>query len=142
MAQRLLLLGVVKRDLRKMLGAAGGGVAASLADVATLAVLVKCTPLSIPLSAFLAAAVGAVVCFVFNKYIAFREKTPVTLEQVLRFGFVAFVTGVLTAGAMKVVAVDLHVPLIAAKAICAMSIFIIWTFPAQRRFVFKEPAHV
>jgi putative flippase GtrA len=141
-AQGLLISGVVKRNPREVLGAAFGGIAASVVDVVVLVVLVKLTPVSIPLSAFLAACAGAVVCFVFNKYIAFREKTPVTIEQIVRFGFVAFITGVLTAGAMKVVAVDLHVPVIAAKAICAMAIFVVWTFPAQRRFVFKEPAHV
>ena len=123
-----------------MLAAGLGGAAGSIFDVVTLLLLVKHTPASIPLSAFLAAGVGAVVCFLFNKFIAFREKTPVTFEQVARFGFVAVVTGIFTAGAMKIVAVDLHVPVIAAKAICAALVFLVWTFPAQRRFVFKPVA--
>ena len=117
-----------------------GGIAATLADVFTLKLLVKHAVASIPVSAFIAASVGAIVCFFFNKHLAFRDKNPVTFEQVARFGFVAFVTGVLTAGAMKIVAVDLQVPLLLAKAICAATIFVAWTFPAQRRLVFKPVA--
>ena len=123
-----------------MLAAGLGGAAGSVFDVVTLVLLVKLTPASIPLSAFLAAGVGAVVCFLLNKYIAFRDGTPVTFEQVARFGLVAVATGILTAGAMKIVAVDLHVPVVLAKGICAAAVFLAWTFPAQRRFVFKKPA--
>ena len=114
----------------------------SVFDVVTLLVLVQLTPTSIPLAAFLAAGVGAVVCFLMNKYIAFRDGTPVTVEQVLRFGLVAVATGMLTAGGMKIVAVDLHVPVLLAKALCAAGVFLVWTFPAQKRFVFKKPALV
>ncbi|MBA3502327.1 MAG: GtrA family protein [Myxococcota bacterium] len=120
-----------------MLAAGFGGVVGSVFDVVTLLLLVKLTPTSIPLSAFLAAGVGAVVCFLMNKYIAFRDGTPVTFEQVVRFGLVAVATGILTAGGMKIVAVDLHVPVLIAKALCAALVFMAWTFPAQRRFVFK-----
>ena len=120
-----------------MLAAGLGGAVGSVFDVVTLLLLVKLTPASIPLSAFLAAGVGAVVCFVMNKFIAFRDGTPVTVELVVRFGLVAVATGLLTAGAMKIVAVDLHVPVVIAKAICAALVFVAWTFPAQRRFVFK-----
>jgi putative flippase GtrA len=125
---------------RQMLAAGLGGVVGSVFDVVTLLLLVKLTSTSIPVSAFLAAGVGAVVCFVMNKYIAFRDGQPVTFEQVGRFALVAVATGFLTAGAMQVVAVDLHVPVILAKAICAAAVFVAWTFPAQRRFVFK-PVH-
>jgi putative flippase GtrA len=103
--------------------------------------LVNYSAASVPLAAFLAAGVGAVVCFVMNKYVAFRDGTPVTVEQIIRFGLVALATGLLTAGAMKFVAVDLHVPVVIAKAICAAAVFVAWTFPAQRRFVFK-PASI
>lgn len=120
-----------------MLAAGLGGAVGSLFDVVTLVLLVRYTPTSIPLSAFLAASVGAVVCFLMNKYIAFRDGSPVTAEQVVRFGLVAVATGILTAGAMKIVAVDFHVPIVIAKAICAAAVFCTWTFPAQRRFVFK-----
>ena len=139
MAQGLLVPGLV-RNPREMLAAGLGGAVGSVFDVVTLVLLVKLSPASIPLSAFLAAGVGAVVCFLMNKYIAFRDGTPVTIEQVVRFGLVAVATGILTAGGMKIVAVDLHVPVILAKGICAAAVFLAWTFPAQKRFVFKKPA--
>ena len=120
-----------------MLAAGLGGAVGSAFDVVTLLLLVKLTPTSIPVAAFLAAGVGAVVCFVMNKYLAFRDGKPVTVEQLVRFGLVAVATGILTAGAMKIVAVDLHVPVLIAKALCAAAVFVAWTFPAQRRFVFK-----
>ena len=136
MAHGVLIPRLVTKP-RQMLAAGLGGVVGSVFDVVTLLLLVKLTPASIPLSAFLAAGVGAVVCFLMNKYIAFRDGTRVTFEQVARFALVAVATGLLTAGAMKIVAVDMHVPVVLAKAICAALVFIAWTFPAQRRFVFK-----
>lgn len=123
-----------------MLAAGLGGIVGSVFDVATLVLLVRADVTSIPVSAFIASAVGAVVCFLMNKFIAFRDGRPVTFEQVARFALVALATGILTAGAMKIVAVDLHVPVVIAKAICAAAVFLAWTFPAQRRFVFK-PVH-
>jgi putative flippase GtrA len=138
-APKLLVSGFVKKT-REMIAAGLGGAAGTVFDVVTLFLLVRLSPVSIPMSAFLAAGVGAVACFVFNKYVAFKDKTPVTFEQVARFGFVALVTGIITAGTMKVVAVDLHVPVLLAKGICAAAVFFAWTFPAQRRFVFKKPA--
>jgi hypothetical protein len=38
---------------------------------------------------------------------------------------------------MELVAVKLGMNLIAAKAICSALIFVAWTYPAQRRLVFK-----
>jgi putative flippase GtrA len=139
MAQRLLISRVVKNP-REMLVAGVGGIAATVSDAVALLLLVKVAHASIPLSAFLAASVGAVVCFVWNKYIAFRDGTPISFEQLVRFGGVALTTAILTAGGMKLVAVEWHVPVLLAKALCAAAIFIAWTFPAQRRFVFKKPA--
>jgi putative flippase GtrA len=136
-AHRVLFSAPVKQS-RELLAAGLGGVVASMVDVVTLVILVRHTSASIPLAAFLAAGAGAVVCFVLNKFVAFRDRSPVTVEQVLRFGLVSLATGLLTAGAMKVVAVDLQVPVVAAKAICAAAVFVVWTFPAQRRFVFKR----
>ena len=139
MAQQLLIPGFVKNP-REIAAAGLGGIAGTVFDVVTLTVLVKLSVASAPVSAFLAAGVGAVVCFVWNKFIAFRDGTAVTLEQVVRFGIVAVTTGLLTAGAVKLLYVDHGVPLLLSKAIAAAAIFAVWTFPAQKYFVFKRPA--
>lgn len=122
-------------QLRQMCAAGVGGAAATAVDVGTLVLLVEHgTP--IPLAAFVAAAAGAVVCFTLNKYIAFRDRTPVTWQQVGRFGFVAVATALLMALAMEVFAVKLRVPYLVAKVICSALVFLAWTYPAQRRLVF------
>jgi putative flippase GtrA len=122
-------------QLRQMCAAGVGGAAATAVDVGTLVLLVKHgTP--IPVAAFVAAAAGAVVCFTLNKYIAFRDQTPVTWQQLGRFGFVAVATALLMALAMEVFAVKLRIPYLVAKVICSAIVFLAWTYPAQRRLVF------
>jgi putative flippase GtrA len=125
------------KNPRVLLTAGVGGVVATLLDVSLLAILVK-HGVAIGVAAFFAAAAGAVMNFVLNKYIAFRDRSPVTLQQLSRFGAVAVATAMLMAVAMHVVAVKLGVHFLLAKAICAAIVFAIWTFPAQRRLVFAR----
>jgi len=115
------------------------GVLGTGADVLTLMGLVA-VGVSIPVAAFLGAAMGAVVCFVLNKYVAFKDRSPINLEQLARFGFVAVTTAFLLAVMMKLVAVELGVPVLPAKLVCAAIVFFAWTFPAQRRLVFSKTA--
>jgi putative flippase GtrA len=122
-------------QLRQMCAAGAGGVAATAVDVGTLVLLVEHgTPVA-P-AAFVAASAGAVVCFTLNKFIAFRDRTPVTWQQVGRFGIVAVATALLMALAMELFAVKLGVPYLLAKVICSALVFLAWTYPAQRRLVF------
>ena len=125
-------------QLREMFTAGLGGVAATAADVSLLVLLVKHgTP--VPLAAFISAAAGAAVGFTMNKYIAFRDRSRISWKQVARFGGVAVLTACFMALAMQLIAVDLHVRVIVAKAICSAVVFVAWTYPAQRRFVFRRP---
>ncbi|MEO8703059.1 MAG: GtrA family protein [Kofleriaceae bacterium] len=119
-----------------MLAAGFGGVVGTAADVAMLVLLVQVVGMAIPVAAFVAATVGAVVCYLMGKYVAFRDGTPVTLAQLARFGIVAVGSALLMALLMKLIAVDLHVPYLIAKLLCGATIFIAWTYPAQRRLVF------
>jgi putative flippase GtrA len=126
-------------QLRQMFSAGLGGVAATAVDVSMLVLLVRHgTPVAV--SAFVGAACGAAVCFAMNKYIAFRDRSPVTLQQLGRFGAVAVATALLMAALMQLVAVKLGVPVLAAKVICSALVFVAWTYPAQRRLVFKPRA--
>jgi putative flippase GtrA len=121
---------------RQMATAGLGGVAATTVDVVTLLALVKHgTPIAV--AAFVAAACGAGVAFTINKYVAFRDRSPVSLSQLGRFGFVAVATALLMAACMQVVAVKLGAPVLVAKVICSAIVFVAWTYPAQRRLVFK-----
>ena len=134
MAQRLLLPPDMKNP-RELVHAGIGGAIGTALDVTVLVLMVH-AGVAIPAAAFVGASIGAVACFVLNKHVAFRDRTPVTAHQLARFGIVAVATAVLMAFAMKLVAVKLGVPVLPAKLLCAATIFILWTYPAQRRLVF------
>jgi putative flippase GtrA len=70
-----------------------------------------------------------------------RDHSRITPRQLARFGFVTVATAILMAGAMQLVAVELGVPYLIAKLICAAVVFAVWTYPAQRRLVFRRAAH-
>lgn len=122
---------------RQLLTAGFGGVVATLLDISALVLMVE-SGVSVPVAAFFAAGAGAAMNFVMNKYIAFRDRSPITLHQLGRFGAVAVATAMLMAVAMKVVAVELGVQYMLAKLICAVIVFVAWTYPAQRTLVFTR----
>jgi putative flippase GtrA len=131
----LLFVGVVQHRERITAGI-GGGIATAV-DVTTLVLLVHAGVAVAP-AAFLGSAVGAVACFVWNKHVAFRDRSRITWRQLVRFGVVAVATALLMAFAMHVVAVKLGVPVVPAKLACSAAVFLAWTFPAQRRLVFAH----
>lgn len=134
-----MLIPRLVKNPRELLAAGLGGVVATGVDVGVLILLVE-RHVSIPVAAFLAAMAGAGTNFVMNKYVAFRDSSPITVQQLTRFGVVAVTTAMLMAFAMKVVAVHLGVPYVIAKILCAAIIFAAWTYPAQRRLVFSRPS--
>ena len=132
---------VLVKNHRELLTAGIAGIAGTGIDVAVLVLLVA-RHVSIPLATFVAALAGAGTSFVLNKYVAFRDRSPLRLSQVLRFDLVAIVAALLVAGCMKLVACTLGVPVVTAKLGCAALVFAIWTYPAQRRLVFARGAQV
>jgi len=120
---------------KRVLAAGLGGIAGSVLDIAVLVACVE-SGMWVPLAAFLGAFAGAGACFLANKYWAFRDPRPLSLRQVGSFGLVAVGTALLMALAMAVVCVSLGVPYLLAKGICAVVVFLVWSYPAQRRFVF------
>jgi putative flippase GtrA len=128
------------KNLRQLAAAGMGGAVGSVLDVATLVLLVE-HGTRVPVAAFCGAAAGAVVNFALNKYIAFRDRSRISGRQLARFGLVAVATATLMALAMQLVAVKLGVPYLLAKLLCAAVVFAVWTYPAQRRLVFRRAAH-
>ncbi|MDB4955468.1 MAG: hypothetical protein JWO36_3037 [Myxococcales bacterium] len=119
-----------------MMAAGLGGALGTVFDVSTLVLLVE-RGAPVALAAFFAATVGAVVCFLMNKHIAFHDPRPITWQQLGRFGSVAVATALLMAGAMQLFAVHLGIQYVVAKVLCSALIFLVWTYPAQRRLVFR-----
>jgi putative flippase GtrA len=128
-------------ELRRFATAGFNGAVSTLVDVGTL-VLLAHVGMAVALAAFAGCVTGAVANFTLNKYVTFRDRSPITASQLARFTLVAVATGLLTAGGMELVAVQLGAPLVIAKAICAAVVFAVWTYPAQRRLVFGAPSFV
>ena len=125
-------------QLREMLAAGFGGVAATATDVSLLVLQVKHMHEPVALATFISAAAGAAVGFTLNKYIAFRDRSPITASQLGRFALVAVATALLLAFAMQIIAVKLGAPLLLAKLVCSALVFVAWTYPMQRRVVFRR----
>ena len=124
---------------RELLTAGIAGTLGTGLDLVLLVLLVG-HHVPIPLATFMAALAGAATNFTINKYIAFRDRSPISLAQVARFHFVALVAALLMAAAMKIATANLGVPVVAAKLACAAIVFAIWSYPAQRRLVFARGA--
>jgi putative flippase GtrA len=129
------------KNTRQLLTA---GIAGALGTGLDLGVLVSLVGhgAPIPLATFIATLAGAATNFTLNKYVAFNDRSPLTLGQVVRFDVVAVVAALLMAAAMKVATATLGLPVVAAKLACAAVVFVIWTYPAQRRLVFVRGAEV
>lgn len=125
------------KNPRELVIAGCAGVVGTGLDVAVLVQMVK-HGVSIPVASFLAALMGAATIFLLNKYVAFRDHSPINVSQLARFGFVAVSAALLMAVAMNVVAVKFAVPVVVAKLACAAIVFAVWTYPAQRRLVFAR----
>ena len=139
MAHRLLYVRLVMQ-MRQMFTAGLGGVAATAVDMTVLVLAVK-LGVSVASAAFIAATCGAAMGFMMNKHIAFRDRSPITVQQCARFGGVAVATALLMAFAMQLFAVQLGVHLVVAKVLCSALVFVAWTYPAQRHLVFvRRPA--
>ncbi len=112
------------------------GVAATGIDIAALVLLVEALRSHVTLAAFLAAALGGVSNFLINKYWAFRDSSRIELRQVTVYSFVSLVTAAFVAVAVHMLAVVMFLPYLLAKAIAAVLVFLVWTYPAQSRLVF------
>jgi putative flippase GtrA len=125
------------KNPRELLTAGAAGAFATGLDVGVLVLLVG-RHVPIALATFIAALAGAVTNFTINKYVAFCDRSPISLAQIARFDFVAIVAALLMAAAMKIMTANLGVPVVAAKLACAAVVFAMWTYPAQRRLVFAR----
>jgi putative flippase GtrA len=125
------------RDVTKRVVRVGAsGVVATGIDIAALVLLVEALGSHVTLAAFLAATLGGVSNFLINKYWAFRERSPIDLRQVTVYSFVSLITAAFVAVAVHVLAVVMVLPYLWAKAIAALLVFVVWTYPAQSRLVF------
>jgi putative flippase GtrA len=122
--------------MTKLVRVGVSGVVATSIDIAALVFLVEALGSHVTLAAFLAAALGGVCNFLINKYWAFRDGAPIDLRQVTVYAFVSLVTAAFVAATVHLLAVVMVLPYLLAKAIAAVLVFLVWTYPAQARLVF------
>jgi len=125
------------KDYRQAVTAGINGVISTGVDVGSLLVLIKVGHLPVAAATFLAASAGAVINFTLNKYLAFKDHSRITWAQLTRFGGVALGTACLLAVLMQIFAVWMGVPILLAKVVSAALVFVGWTYPVQRKLVFK-----
>jgi putative flippase GtrA len=130
-------MGALSSRIKRFVAAS---LASSIAGIVDLALLVAFVEVGtrVPVAAFVASACGAIVHFTWSKYLAFRDRSSLAIGQMLRFAGVALATALLTAFAMQLFAVELRAPYALAKVACSVLVFVGWTYPAQRYFVFTS----
>ena len=117
----------------QMLRSAACGVAGTIVDFTAMACFVELMRLGYGIAAACASLVGAVVCFALNRYWAFGDASPLRAGQLARFAFIVAGAMLMVATTVHLLAGPLHVAYIAAKAIAAVVVFAIWTYPMQAR---------
>lgn len=114
------------------------GAASTSVDVVGIVLLIEVAGLPIGVAAFLASSVGAIMNFLLSKYWAFNDKSPLDPKQVAKYAGVALFTALLNACTIHVLAVVIGFQYLAAKAMAAISIFLLWSYPAQAKLVFPK----
>ena len=114
------------------------GVIATAIDVLVMIVLVEWSGLPVGIAAFLGAMSGAFANFTVSKYWAFRDFSKVDPKQVGTYAAVALCTGIMVATSVHVLAVMIGIQYVLAKAISAVFVFLLWSYPAQAKLVFSQ----
>jgi putative flippase GtrA len=122
--------------LKKVIRASASSVLATALDVVALVVLVEIVGMHVTVAAFLAAICGGVTNFLLNKYWAFADAQPLDVRQVSLYVVVSLVNAMFVAASLHVFAVLIGVPYLAAKAVAAALVFLVWSYPAQAKLVF------
>lgn len=123
---------------KRLVRVGASGIAATSVDVLLLIVLVELGGVYVTVAAFLAASAGGFANFTINKFWAFKDPAPIDFRQVSSYAFVSVMTACFVALTVHVFAVLMGVPYLLAKALAAVVVFLLWSYPAQSRLVFPE----
>lgn len=116
---------------------------ATAVDFATLTVLMQVAELSVLVGAAVGASAGAVVNYFLHRHTVFRATTERKRRQLPRYLVVAATTMVLSAGLTALVADIVGVHYLLARALAAVTVFLLWHEPlARRAFASKGTAPV
>lgn len=111
------------------------------ADFSTMVLLVELLTLPPPLAAILSALVGGVVNFGLSRVWAFRQRHGGTLRsQALRYAIVSSCGALLNGALLALVLRIVDVPYPLARAVVAVAIGLLYTYPLHTCFVFRVEA--
>lgn len=99
---------------------------------------VRVLALSSVVATVLGAATGAATNFTLGRHWTFRAYAHPPHGQALRYALVSFGSLVLNAGGEYLMNVVLCVHYVLARAIVATVVSLLWNFPMQRYFVFRD----
>jgi putative flippase GtrA len=115
-----------------------GAVVATLVDFATMIALVEGTGLSPEAATPVGAVLGAMTNFSLGRAWIFRRHAGHWAAQASRYALVSAASaGWNTLGEQLVHGMG-HVQYVAARAIVSFTVSLLWNFPMQRGFVFRE----
>jgi putative flippase GtrA len=115
-----------------------GAIAATLVDFATMIALVEGTGLSPEAATPIGAVLGAGTNFTLGRAWIFRRHTGHWAAQASRYALVSAASaGWNTIGEQLMHGMG-HVQYVAARAMVSFVVSLLWNFPVQRAFVFRE----
>lgn len=119
-----------------------GALAATLLDFSVMVACVQRLGLSPVASTAIGASVGAAANFMLSRVWIFRRHSGHWAGQAIRYAFVSGGgAGWNTVGEHLVHDVG-HVQYVVARALVSVVVSLLWSFPMQRRFVFRERGRV
>ena len=123
--------------MRRFLKSGISGGLGSTFDFGAMLLLVEGFAWAYAPAAAAAALAGALACFVFTRFWAFRDRqAPLGWRQLGGFAMLTAGSAVLNAGVVHVLAGMWTVPYFLAKVVSAGVVFASWSYPVQDRWVF------
>ena len=117
-----------------------GAVVATLVDFAVMIALVQGAHVSPVVATAVGAGSGAVTNFLLGRSWVFRRPQGHWSWQALRYALVSGASAGLNALGEHLVLRFTVINYVAARALVALVVSLLWNFPMQRRFVFREAA--
>ena len=115
-----------------------GAIAATVVDFATMIVLVESAHLSPEAATPVGAVLGAVTNFTLGRAWIFRRHTGHWSAQAWRYALVSAASAGWNTLGEQLVHGMAHVQYVAARAFVSFLVSLLWNFPMQRAFVFRE----
>ena len=113
------------------------GAVATLADLSLLLLLTRALQIRPALANVPTLTLGLLIQFCGNKYFTFADRTARVVRQAARFLGVEAFTLLFNVAAFHLLAVLLHVPVLPARGLGTLAVYVGFSLPAWRRVVFS-----